>query len=82
MKPRVATTIGSNLMLTLLLTGGFLVQGVPNFISWIKYLSLTHYSYKLLLISQYKVDDTYACGSNNGSCLVGEYPRIKFVGLD
>ncbi|KAL5774536.1 hypothetical protein ACOSP7_012093 [Xanthoceras sorbifolium] len=81
MKQRIATTIGSDVMLIFLLTGGFLVQDVPNFISWIKYLSLTHYSYKLLLISQYNPEDTYVCDSNNVTCLVREYPRIKFVGL-
>ncbi|KAK1556234.1 hypothetical protein Q3G72_001069 [Acer saccharum] len=82
MKQRIATAIGSDIMLTFLLTGGFLVQDVPGFISWIKYLSLTHYSYKLLLISQYKPDEIYVCDSNNNvTCLVGEYPRIKFVGL-
>ncbi|KAK2644132.1 hypothetical protein Ddye_019327 [Dipteronia dyeriana] len=82
MKQRIATAIGSDIMLTFLLTGGFLVQDVPGFISWIKYLSLTHYSYKLLLISQYKPDEIYVCDSNNNvTCLVEEYLRIKFVGL-
>jgi len=43
-----ATTLGSVIMLTFLL-GGYFVQNVPAFIAWIKYISVGHYTYKLLL---------------------------------
>lgn len=76
-----AGTIASTLMLTFLLTGGFFVENIPRFISWLEYLSFTNYSYKLLLLSQYKPNETYNCGKTE-TCLVGDFPRIKFVGLN
>lgn len=82
---RKAGTIAATLMLTFLLTGGFFVQEVPAFISWLEYVSFVHYSYKLLLMSQYNPKDTYICASNsnpNATCLVGDFPRIKFAGLN
>ncbi|XP_030522503.1 ABC transporter G family member 9 [Rhodamnia argentea] len=80
MDQQSATILGSVLMLAFLLAGGYYVQNVPPFIGWIKYLSVSHYTYKLLMGSQYKPDDTYPCGGS--SCLVGDYPGIKKVGLD
>lgn len=81
MDQKSATVLGSVIMLSFLLAGGYYVQNVPSFIAWIKYVSISHYAYKLLLGSQYKASDTYPCGTN-GVCLVGEYPAIKLVGLD
>ncbi|XP_038906339.1 ABC transporter G family member 9 [Benincasa hispida] len=79
-----ATTLGSVIMLCFLLTSGYFVQHVPKFIAWTKYISIGTYTYKLLLISQYKATDTYPCPGNNGGklCDVGEFPAIKLVGLD
>ncbi|XP_008452359.3 ABC transporter G family member 9 [Cucumis melo] len=80
-----ATTFASVIMLCFLLTSGYFVQHVPKFIAWTKYISIGTYSYKLLLISQYKGSDTYPCPSkDNGGrvCEVGEFPPIKEVGLD
>ncbi|GMY31729.1 ABC transporter G family member 9 [Fagus crenata] len=82
MDQKSATILGSVIMLSFLLAGGFYVQHVPSFISWIKYISISHYTYKLLMGSQYKADETYPCASESGFCLVGEYPSIKQVGLD
>ncbi|KAL5730162.1 ABC transporter G member 9 [Ranunculus cassubicifolius] len=76
-----ATTLGSVIMLTFLLAGGYYVQHVPGFIGWIKHISLSHYTFKLLLISQFSSDETYQC-SPNVSCTVGSFPMIKLVGLD
>lgn len=76
-----ATTLGSVIMLTFLLAGGYFVQNVPAFIAWIKYISVGHYTYKLLLGSQYEPSDTYPCASNV-TCLIREFPAVKFVGLD
>lgn len=76
-----ATTLGSVIMLTFLLAGGYYVQHVPIFIGWIKYISLSYYSYKLLLGSQYGIDETYVCGPDGRTCLVREFPGIEKVGL-
>ncbi|XP_043694384.1 ABC transporter G family member 9 [Telopea speciosissima] len=81
MNLKSATTLGSVLVLTFLLASGYYVQHVPAFIAWIKYISVSHYTYKLLLESQFKSSDTYRCGTNT-TCLVGEFPAVKIVGLD
>ncbi|KAF9672849.1 hypothetical protein SADUNF_Sadunf11G0086900 [Salix dunnii] len=77
-----ATILGSVIMLSFLLAGGYYVTHVPSFISWVKYISISQYTYKLLLGSQFKATDTYPCGGAGGVCLVGDYPAIKQVGLD
>ncbi|GKD61446.1 hypothetical protein Tco_1298955 [Tanacetum coccineum] len=66
-------------MLSFTLAGGYYVQNVPPFISWIKYVSISQHTYKLLLGSQYEKDQTYQCG--NQTCLVADYPAIKSIGL-
>ncbi|GAV82979.1 ABC_tran domain-containing protein/ABC2_membrane domain-containing protein [Cephalotus follicularis] len=80
MDQRSVTTLGSVTMMSFQLASGYYVQHVPAFIAWIKYLSINHYSYKLLIRSQYNPSDTYPCGS--GVCSIAEYPGIKEVGLD
>lgn len=79
-----ATVLGSVIMLSFLLAGGYYVQHVPSFIGWIKYISISNYAYRLLLGSQYKNTDTYPCEINgaNGLCLVGDFPSIKNTGLN
>ncbi|KAM0951087.1 putative ABC transporter, AAA+ ATPase domain, ABC-2 type transporter [Dioscorea sansibarensis] len=79
---KVATMLASVIMLTFLLVGGFFVQHVPKFIAWIKYISYIYYTFKLLLGSQYKENDTYECGNNMMSCRVDELPIVKVAGLD
>lgn len=76
-----ATTLGSVVMLTFMLAGGYYVQHVPVFIAWVKYISISNYSYKLLLASQYSEGEMYPCGSGS-PCPVSEFPSIKLVGLD
>ncbi|PIA30704.1 hypothetical protein AQUCO_05400065v1 [Aquilegia coerulea] len=78
---KAATTLGSVIMLTFLLAGGYYVQHVPGFIAWTKYISLSHYTFKLLLMAQYSSYETYPCGPNL-SCPVESFPMIKMVGLD
>lgn len=80
MDQKSATILGSVLMLSFLLASGYYVQNVPKFIAWIKYISISNYTYKLLLASQYKPNDTYPCG--NRACLVREFPSIIPVGLN
>lgn len=82
MDQKSATILGSVIMLTFLLAGGFYVQNVPSFIAWIKYISISNYTYKLLIGSQYKPSETYPCNGKSGFCLVGEFPAIKQVGLN
>ncbi|KAB1217221.1 ABC transporter G family member 9 [Morella rubra] len=83
MDQKSATALGSVLMLACLLAGGYYVQHVPPFIEWIKYFSISHYTYKLLIGSQFKESNTYPCApAPSGCCLVREYPAIKKVGLD
>ncbi|KAI3512757.1 hypothetical protein L1887_20076 [Cichorium endivia] len=75
-----ATVLGSVIMLSFTLAGGYYVQNVPAFISWIKYISISQHTYKLLIGSQYEHGQTYQCG--NQTCLVDDYPAIKTIGLD
>ncbi|KAL3353195.1 hypothetical protein AABB24_020937, partial [Solanum stoloniferum] len=75
-----ATVLGSVIILSFTLAGGYFVQHVPWFISWIKYISISQYTYKLLLGSQYSHGETYSCGIN-ATCLVEDFPTIKTIGL-
>ncbi|KAI3837891.1 hypothetical protein MKW92_000135 [Papaver armeniacum] len=59
---------------------GYYIRNVPSFIAWLKYLSVTYHSYKLLLGSQYKSDEMYACGPNI-TCRIGSHPTIEKIGL-
>ncbi|XVF78170.1 hypothetical protein PTKIN_Ptkin14bG0108100 [Pterospermum kingtungense] len=77
-----ATILGTVIMLGFLLAGGFYVQHVPPFISWLKYISIGHYTYKLFLGSQYQPNETYPCGSPGQVCLVKDFPSVQTVGLD
>ncbi|KAJ1386446.1 ABC-2 type transporter [Sesbania bispinosa] len=74
-----ATTLASVIMLCFLLAGGFYVQNVPSFIAWVKYISISYYTYQLFIGSQYHTGETYPCSS--GQCLIEEFPSIKEIGL-
>ncbi|XP_076939687.1 ABC transporter G family member 9-like [Bidens hawaiensis] len=80
MDQKSATVLGSVIMSSFTLAGGYYIQHVPVFISWIKYVSISQHNYKLLIGSQYKHGQTYQCG--NRTCLVEDFPTIKNVGLD
>ncbi|KAG6492045.1 ABC transporter G family member 25-like [Zingiber officinale] len=54
MDAKQASTISTVTMLAFLLTGGFYVQHIPNFLAWVKYVSFTFYGYKLLINIQYR----------------------------
>ncbi|KAG8386289.1 hypothetical protein BUALT_Bualt03G0133600 [Buddleja alternifolia] len=81
MDQKSVSVLGSVIVLVFQLAGGYYVQNVPIFIRWIKYISINQYAFKLLLGTQYKVGETYTCGTNN-TCLVKEFPTIKTAGLD
>ncbi|XP_031491559.1 ABC transporter G family member 21-like [Nymphaea colorata] len=86
MDTKQGATLASVLMMAFLLAGGYYVQHVPPFVSWLKYFSYSYYCYKLLLGVQYSEDDTYLCGwsPSKGSilCRVADYPAVKHMGLD
>jgi len=83
MDVKKATTLASVIMLTLLLAGGYFIQDTPVWIRWIKYLSVSYFSYKLQLGAQYSQDQTYPCTTDpSGRCRVAEYPAVKNVGID
>ncbi|OMO80346.1 ABC transporter-like protein [Corchorus capsularis] len=82
MDQKKATILGTVIMLAFLLTGGYYIQHVPAFISWLKYVSISYHTYKLFLGSQYKPNETYPCADSGKVCLVRDFPSIKTVGLD
>ncbi|KAJ6689717.1 hypothetical protein OIU85_006071 [Salix viminalis] len=49
MDVKQATTLASVTMLVFLLAGGYYIQRIPPFIAWLKYISFSHYCYKLLV---------------------------------
>lgn len=53
MDAKQASTAVTVTMLAFVLTGGYYVHKVPSFMSWIKYVSTTFYSYRLLIDVQY-----------------------------
>ncbi|XP_004297158.1 PREDICTED: ABC transporter G family member 21 [Fragaria vesca subsp. vesca] len=81
MDVKQGTTLASVTMLVFLLVGGYYIQHMPGFIAWLKYISFSHYCYKLLLGVQYSVKEVYECDLGV-RCRVIDYPAVKFVGLD
>ncbi|CAO2830066.1 unnamed protein product [Amaranthus hypochondriacus] len=80
MDVKQATTLASVIMLVLLLAGGYYIQHIPHFIAWLKYVSFSHYCYKLLVGVQYKGYEVYECGLEI-RCKVLDYPTIKHLGV-
>ncbi|KAL0692675.1 hypothetical protein Bca4012_059855 [Brassica carinata] len=80
MDAKKAATISSVLMLVFLLAGGYYIQHIPGFIAWLKYISFSHYCYKLLVGVQYTWDEVYECGPGL-HCSVTDYEGIKNLRL-
>ncbi|KAG2377132.1 ABC transporter G family member 21 [Vigna angularis] len=80
MDAKQATTLASVTMLVFLLAGGYYIQQIPFFISWLKYISFSHYCYKLLAGVQYSVNEVYECGPGL-HCKIRDFPAIKCLGL-
>ncbi|KAI3940722.1 hypothetical protein MKW98_030041 [Papaver atlanticum] len=80
MNLRSATIMAAVIVNAFFLVGGYYIRNVPSFIAWLKYISVTHHCYKLLLSSQYKSDEMYACGPNI-TCRIGSLPTIEKIGL-
>ncbi|KAF5191191.1 Abc transporter g family member [Thalictrum thalictroides] len=76
-----ATTLASVTMLIFLLAGGYYIQHIPPFIAWLKYISFSHYCYKLLIGVQYTDTDYYECGMGV-HCKVLDFPAIHQLGLN
>lgn len=75
MDAKQASTVITVTMLAFVLTGGFYVHNVPAFLTWIKYISITFYSYRLLIDVQFgegeEISDLLGCshqGSDRASC--------------
>ncbi|KAL2331465.1 hypothetical protein Fmac_019046 [Flemingia macrophylla] len=79
MDQKAATTLASVIMLCFLLAGGFYVQHVPKFIAWVKYISISFYTYQLFIGSQYHNGETYSCSV--GQCQIADFPSIKGMGI-
>ena len=78
---KAASTVAAVVMTSFVLVNGFFVQNMPGFVSWVKHLSLSYHSFKLLVSTQFKADETYNCDSNV-TCFVGDFPAIKHAGFD
>ncbi|KAL0396847.1 UNVERIFIED_CONTAM: ABC transporter G family member 21 [Sesamum calycinum] len=81
MNVKQATTLSSVLMLVFLLASGYYIQHIPPFIDWLKYVSFSHYCYKLLVGVQYSPNEVYDCGLGYG-CRAVDFPAIKYLGID
>ncbi|KAJ4970250.1 hypothetical protein NE237_003349 [Protea cynaroides] len=53
MDVKKATTLASVTVMTFMLAGGFFIKRVPEFASWIRYISFNYHTYRLLLKVQY-----------------------------
>ncbi|XP_010528033.1 PREDICTED: ABC transporter G family member 21-like [Tarenaya hassleriana] len=76
MDVKQATTLSSVTMLVFLLAGGYYIQHIPAFIAWLKYISFSHYCYKLLVGVQYTGNEVYECGLGL-HCRVMDYEGIR-----
>ncbi|XP_048226598.1 ABC transporter G family member 22-like [Ricinus communis] len=58
MDVKKASTLASIIIMTFMLSGGFFLQDVPSFMSWIRYVSFNYHTYRLLLKIQYSFLDS------------------------
>ncbi|KAJ8541688.1 hypothetical protein K7X08_002504 [Anisodus acutangulus] len=68
MDVKKATTFASVILMTFMLSGGFFVQEVPAFMSWVRNISINYHTYRLLLKIQYNS----LTSSNHGKEIYGE----------
>lgn len=82
MDAKQASTVVTVTMLAFVLTGGYYVHKVPSFMSWIKYVSTTFYSYRLLINVQY--GDGRSISSLIGCSTAGGHDRAtcRFIDED
>lgn len=82
MDAKRGSTLLTLIMLGFLLMGGFYVHKIPAWFAWLKYTSLTYYSYQLLINVQYgykngKLEQNY--GKEWGEELKGEVDPLTSV---
>uniref|UniRef100_A0A7N0UE86 ABC transporter domain-containing protein n=1 Tax=Kalanchoe fedtschenkoi TaxID=63787 RepID=A0A7N0UE86_KALFE len=80
MEVKQGTTLASVTMLVFLLAGGYYIQHIPPFMAWLKYVSFSHYCYRLLVGVQFSKTEVYECGSG-AYCRVMDYPGITCLEL-
>ncbi|TMW99192.1 hypothetical protein EJD97_002921 [Solanum chilense] len=82
MDAKQASTVITVTMLAFVLTGGFYVHKVPACLAWIKYISTTFYSYRLLIDVQFgegkEISDLLGCSRIQGS----DRANCKFIEQD
>ncbi|KAL5843803.1 hypothetical protein ACOSQ4_009761 [Xanthoceras sorbifolium] len=76
MDVKKATTLASVIVMTFMLSGGFFIKEVPLFMSWVRYMSFNHHSYRLLMKIQYNCSGS---GPESGYC---ESPLMRELRLD
>ncbi|RHN67440.1 hypothetical protein MtrunA17_Chr3g0102741 [Medicago truncatula] len=59
----------------------FLLQHIPKFMQWLKYLSFMYYGFRLLLKVQYSGDELYDCESKGGCRPLQSSPQFATVNL-
>lgn len=77
---RSAATITALITQISTLAGGFYVQHVPGFMSWLQYISPSYYTYKLMLNAQYTENERYKCGDDS-YCYVRDASAVQRAGL-
>jgi len=82
MEVKKATTLASIIMLAFMLTGGFFVQSIPVWMSWLKYLSFNYYNYRLLTKVQYSSSETFDCGTSSGCRPMATAPAFHGMSLE
>ncbi|KAL4284919.1 hypothetical protein GQ457_16G021420 [Hibiscus cannabinus] len=74
MDVKKASTFASVIIMASMLSGGFFIQKVPVFMSWVRFMSFTYHAYRLLLKIHY--------GCSSGPCAEpGSSCRSPFKGL-
>ncbi|GAB4845903.1 ABC transporter G member 26 [Ancistrocladus abbreviatus] len=59
-----------------------LVQHIPKFMKWLKYISFMYYGFRLLLKVQYSGDQLYECESKGGCRSLQSSPSFDTVNLN
>ncbi|GAA0164602.1 ATP-binding cassette [Lithospermum erythrorhizon] len=71
-----ASTFASVTIMSFMLSGGFFIQRIPSFMSWLRYVSFNYYTLRLLLKIQ------YSCSSATSKAIACNSKFIKGQKLD
>nr|GEV83862.1 ABC transporter G family member 26 [Tanacetum cinerariifolium] len=82
MSIRRAGMFASLILMLFLLTGGYYVQHIPQFMQWLKYISFMYHGFRLLLKVQYTGDELYDCESIGGCRPLQSSPSFDTVNLN